>query len=606
MNRLSIPVDKLDSKHLFAYSFLAISAVLTIVVLVPRPDAYEFSLYESLPVIIWVLLISSQISNILAFSIASKKRGWIKGIIAVSLIPTTVIIIPHLRGYYLFFTGDSLYHIGVVREIVNQGQLQGGNIYPIVQVLASFVVKVTGLEVRQSAILITIAVSITFIVTGVVLSLRLPLSYRGSLLTAGIITTLLIGNMFYTFAPWAMSQYLYICLFLWVVFSELLSTNRGKFIAIILLITSAPIHPLTSLTLLILLFLATVVVIAPNGSSTFSSSKPIIFLLFIGGISFLIWIMSVNRFALYLNRSFISILFPDAGVWTSTYAENSAASSNANIEKLTIVELFVFRYGKPVLLIGTSLLLIFVHYLKDGVDDRFRTWVVYPLFAFWLLGTTSVLLPLPAIGVARLYAVALLFALLVIGYSLSETAVSRDKIPRLISIAVIFVLLAAIFISTITFYESKGTKIPNQQITKSEVSATEWSLQYIQGKKLFSRGNKIERIATYRGGKNPGTVATRPPPHFNWESVSDDSKRQDHGYLVVFPQDKQINRKFYPNSKDSWRYKPKDFRQLGRDKSTNQVYSSGGINIYRMGFNRYSNHSTSASVEPARTISINN
>lgn len=571
-------------RYLLIFASFFIIAVVFLVVLLPPPESYEISFYSAIPSKVWIFLTLSLLFILTVFASNPSRRLWIYSILLWGIISILVILLPYLRGYYLFFTGDSLYHIGVVRDVISSGYVSGGNIYPSLHLLATSLVLVSDLRIETAVLFISISITIISIIIAVILVRQLPLSNRGKVLTMGLISILSIGEIYYIFSPWAKSQWIFFYLILWFIFAESLESHRNRFLLMIILLSSISFHVFTSMSLLLIF----VIGIFVKGfekmiGKSISGTNTTTIILLIGTVSWLYWILSIERFTVVLRRSLISLLFPNTGPRQSLVAESTGIIFSASPDLLDILSTFIFTYGKPVLIIGFALFLVLFGSLnRKNTNSVYRAWILFPLFLFWILGTAAAFSPFPAFTVGRLYQVCSLLAFLAIGYEISYLVDTKPRFMKTFLVLSVIILVILVPLSVSTIYNSSGNKIPNDQILKSELAGTNWFIQNSGTTEVYSIGSKIQRLGVYSQGAKGSINTIRPPPRFNWS----DSNREDNDsspqYLITTPRDRQINPTFYPEYKQNWDYKPEDFRYIGNSKGTKKVYSSEYVVIYRL------------------------
>lgn len=577
-------VSERTNKILLIIISICVMAMYVSVLLLPQPTKYEISFYSAIPLGVWVLLVLALVLSLIVFASRPSRRVWIYAVILCGIIVTFVTILPYIRGYYMFFTGDSLYHIGVIRDVIQSGQITDSNIYPSLHLLASAFVLVSGLSIESSAILISLSVTLVSVLAGIIVALVLPLPKRGRMLTTGLVFILLTGPLYYIFAPWGKSQLLSFYIVLWLVFTDVSTSRRRTILASLVILSTIPFHVFTSLTLLMLVFVPSFVQAAKRiMSSSTRATGAIPIVLLISGIAWMYWVLSIDRFSSILRKSITSLLFPGLGPRSSTVAESTAIISNASVNLLDIASLFVFRYGKSVLIIGLALFLVTFrmiwHRKRHPVYDR---WVVFPFLLFWVLGTISVFLPFPAFSVDRLYLVGVLLAVLIIGAEISFVLNTRPRFARGVLVVSVVLLLLVVPLTIATTYNGSGNKIANPQILRSEMSSANWFFENTEVAKAYSIGPKINRLASYSSELDRSVYTVRPPPHFNWSASDEETVDPSPRYLITTPRDRQINPAFYPGYEQKWDYTPQDFEAVDNSRQVERVYSAGAVTIYRL------------------------
>ena len=482
----------------------------------------------------------------------------------------------------MFFTGDSLYHIGVSKDVIRSGQITDSNIYPSLHLLASALVLASGLSMESSAILISLFVTLASVLAGVIIALVLPLSERGRTLATGLVSTLPISTLYYTFAPWPKSQMLLLYIVLWLVFTDISTSRRRLLIASFVIISAIPSHAFTSLSILLLMFVPSFAkVVKEITTKTTQDTGVISIILLMGGVIWMYWIISIERFTSLLRKSITLLLFPELGPRSSTVAESTAIISNASANILDIASIFLFRYGKSVLIIGLAFLLVAFRMIRRERRPLYDRWVVIPLLLFWILGTISVFLPFPAFTIGRLYLVGVLLSVLTIGAEISFIMNTRPRFTRNVLVISVVLLLLVVPLTVATTYNGSGNRKANPQILQSEVTSTNWYIQNTEATKAYSIGPKIERLAAY-SSEHRSISTVRPPPHFNWSASNEKVVTPNPQFLITIPRDKQINPAFYPKYEQDWDYAPQDFEAMNNSQQVEKIYSTGDVTIYHL------------------------
>ena len=116
-------------------AFVCIILSLIIILKTPPADGYEISIYDQLPLFFWMCLLFSYmlgISILFQQVLAQKKSGmWFLGFFIVIFVNIIVLSLPFFRDYAIYGRGDTLTHIGSVRDIINTGHIGNNNFYPI-------------------------------------------------------------------------------------------------------------------------------------------------------------------------------------------------------------------------------------------------------------------------------------------------------------------------------------------------------------------------------------------------------------------------------------------------------------------------------------------
>lgn len=100
---------------------------------------YELSIYASTPLVVWVLIILSTVVCLLLLvreATSGMGRGWLLPLGILVADGSLVLMMAIVRGYYSI-DGDTLMHIGYVRDLVN-GVISRQNVYPVLHAIPAF------------------------------------------------------------------------------------------------------------------------------------------------------------------------------------------------------------------------------------------------------------------------------------------------------------------------------------------------------------------------------------------------------------------------------------------------------------------------------------
>ena len=575
-------ISERTNKILLIVISVCTMAMYASVLRLPQSKKYEISFYSAIPLSVWALLVLALVLSLVVFASCPSRRVWVYAVTLCGIIVAFVTVLPYIRGYYMFFTGDSLYHIGVSKDVIRSGQITDSNIYPSLHLFATALVLVSDLSIESSAILISLFVTLASVLAGVIVALKLPLSESGKTLTTGLVSTLPISTLYYTFAPWPKSQMLLLYIVLWLVFTDISTSRRRLLIAYFVIISAIPSHPFTSLSILMLIFVPSFAkVVKEITTKTTQDTGVISIILLMGGVIWMYWIISIERFSSLLRKSITSLLFPELGPRSSTVAESAAIISNVSANILDIALIFLFRYGKSVLIIGIAFLLIAFRMIRRERRPLYDRWIVIPLLLFWILGTISVFLPFPAFTIDRLYLVGVLLSILTIGSEISFIMNTGPRFTRSVLVISVVLLLLVVPLTVATTYNGSGNKKANPQILQSEVASTNWYIQNTEATKAYSIGPKIGRLAAY-SSEHRSISTIRPPPHFNWSGSNERVVTPNPQFLITIPRDEQINPAFYPKYEQEWDYTPQDFETMSNSQQVEKIYSTGNVTIYHL------------------------
>jgi len=127
--------------------------ILLAIILIERNPAtgYEFSIYSSVPVIVWALLLGAIASgtgiivNQAPISDVKRERyRWQIGLLLILLSNLIIVFLPYISNYAFSGSGDHLSHLGYVKGILQTGTINSRSVYPITHVIVSQLSSITG------------------------------------------------------------------------------------------------------------------------------------------------------------------------------------------------------------------------------------------------------------------------------------------------------------------------------------------------------------------------------------------------------------------------------------------------------------------------------
>jgi len=117
----------------------------------PPASGYEISIYGSLPWSFWLLIVVSILSLFCAL-LAGKPvtaqdcRVLLPSAVSSLVSVVVLLLIPYFRGYTLYQAGDTLTHLGFVRDIFLYGQITGLDVYPGIHVFEATLTYATSIS----------------------------------------------------------------------------------------------------------------------------------------------------------------------------------------------------------------------------------------------------------------------------------------------------------------------------------------------------------------------------------------------------------------------------------------------------------------------------
>ncbi len=139
---------------------------------------YELSLYAETP-LLYFLGFGVALAVSVWLSFVGTEPGLLRdgALVLGSLSVASLVMLPLIRGYYLFVGGDSLTHLGWTRELLGGTLEPTGLLYPGIHMMTIFVSEVTGIRLGPAQMFVVFAFVFVFVLF-VMLCVRLLGSQR--------------------------------------------------------------------------------------------------------------------------------------------------------------------------------------------------------------------------------------------------------------------------------------------------------------------------------------------------------------------------------------------------------------------------------------------
>jgi hypothetical protein len=569
----------------------------------PPADGYEISIYDAFPFYFWFMILLP----ILVPFLMLMQMHWhfSKGLwlvlywnAAASLF--LFLSLPLVRGYAFYNGGDSLSHLGIIKDLLLSGHIDSTNFYPIIHIwilaLSSFSQNNPSTIMLYTPQFFTLFYAISMFLLTRVLEPKTALSK--------IVLALALVPIFgvYHICVFPSSEAFFVipfAMYLLLRSRRSDSTNSLAFsTSFVLLMAILPFfHPETALFFLLIM-------IAVYCASRFSrrarsadkqllrslgrSTTPMLILVATLGIWFLVSVgfggtikAVYESFVLNLGQAPIGI-----------YAESL---SKAHASLVELLDLLIRMYGTSLVFIGIATIstTIVIVRITGKRDVAASDTLLSTLF--------SVLLPLSAVFMLRDLIIGerpmkylMLISTVIVG-SLTLSLSNREsrhrfwkpigKLPYIVALAAV---LSASTIAVFTTYPSPIDVQPNYQITQAEFSGMGFFFDY-RNPNLQTMELTINQIRFkdalfgkeyYMPNLRYGNV-TIPVSHFGYDTNSTLGAHyvQDQ-YLLFNALTKLLYPKVYGDFPNTWRFTSRDFQKLSNDSSTNLVFSNGDIELY--------------------------
>lgn len=330
-------------KFIFISNFLLFTIALIVLSKIPLEE-YEPSIYNSIPLVVWILLLTSVTITIsmIIYTLYLRSKNfsfvWKVGYIYLFLIYSFILSLHIIRGYYMYaMIGDPSAHIGVIDDILTSKHLPENLIYPILHVYAVEFIHLTGTDLillHKYLPLIFGLLSVPFLF---VFSKSVLIGKKKQIILAGILCFSFSHSWYLNFTPNHLSVLFFPIVLFAIVKSFFYPSFQWRFIAIIFAILYPPFHQVPTFSILITifgLFLADKFLPLNARSSINANKKLSIYLfliLFVWGVS---WISSFYQWD-YTIRNIYALANEDTPTHISSL---SAQIENAAEHGFSVVE----------------------------------------------------------------------------------------------------------------------------------------------------------------------------------------------------------------------------------------------------------------------------
>ncbi|WP_147374889.1 hypothetical protein [Haloferax sp. Atlit-10N] len=508
----------------------------------------------------------------------------------------SVISLPLVRGYYYVGAGDSLTHLGWVRDVMDGETAIAELLYPGVHSFAILLTNVTGYTPERGLLLVVLSfVALTFVLIPLIAFEIFPrpdtvviAAFSGLLLLP--INTISTHLMPHPFSQSMLFSTLGIYLFLLYVsragpgWSSVRLTSFGALLALVGT-ASVLYHPMQAFNLFVLLVLASAIQLVSRWRGwvpAIRGHKSTYAQMAILGVVFLLWTGRRPSF----ENTLEAVVRAGAGYLSGAppTAAGSAASQGASLQAIGagIPEIFAKLFLVSliyVILMGVVVFAVLRHHL-DGypeTDAKIRYLTIgalgtLPFVAVYILGDVGEL-HFRLLGYLMIIATAVGSVTLALGV--------RRLAPRLGArgalVAVAVVLLVLFPAALLTAYPSPYIYQPNPHVPQAELDG------YEQAFELHEDGLTVAAVRQGPWRYNDAVFGTDETPRDAYDRSVPTRSLQPlngtftgDGYLAVTQYDREREVLAYKEL----RYTQSGFESLDNRVGINRVSSNGGFTLY--------------------------
>jgi hypothetical protein len=582
--------------------FLLLLAVLTIIVRVGQATSYEFSIYDAYPWYFWAFLLSAVLcGQVVIFGSAlsqSRKNYWLFGLMVILVSNALVICMPIIRGYYIYGSGDTLTHIGYMKDILRTSGI-GENYYPVDHLLGVIFYVFSGLSFPDITLILPPLFSFFFVLSMYLVGKEMFQNTFELMILILLSSTLFWGSSL-SFVPNAQAFFV-VPLMVYLAFKMYNGNNAKKYHVLLLLTGFLMVfyHPLVTLLVILLLCIMQITqyILEKYEKRSLQKANYTYTILFMLAI-FSIWSTYIAM-ATYVMKPIISRIFGEEIV-KSEFQKNIDLVSQVNVDPLYLLKLILNVYGQSIILGVLSLLsigLLLKSMKNQKTASNFYQGISILGFIILFILSIAMFFSNGRFGFGRIYSFAMLFSLLLIPMGVylfiyekipGGTMRTRKTLVKLL--AVFFIIFCIPYFSLFNVYDSPITKNTNLQVPRSDYIGMNTFLSFRnESLPILELGLVSYRFVDALYGKSAPRLNIyenknmAPPNHFGYQNETLSGIFYQHPkYVITNDQGRRKNPYLNPEFEDKWSFSPKDFEQVKNDPKINQVYSNKNLEIFML------------------------
>lgn len=565
-------------RTLLSVAFLVLGAAILVAYFNPA-TSYELSIYAGTPIAVWIgICFSLFIALVLSFTSNGYNQRVAWFLAGTSFLVITML--PLIRGYYHLGEGDTMSHIGIVRDLAT-GVLNPLNLsYPGVHLISLFTKEILAVPITQSFYYTTYSFVILFMVF-VPLSVRLILSDRLSMSISLFAAILLLPvnliSVHMNVHPTSQAiLFMGLLIYIFITYVEN-NDHRYMFILPVVSLAILMLHPQQAANFLLLLGVAGVVQLIPvmrkgvvPGKIRAVHVQTSIFF-----IMFWVWFRS-SGFVQDFSRFVVSLL---------TFSQEVAGEVDQRSGSLTELgsgpeELFVKLFLVSIIFclmagVYMAILLLNTFLLEKETDNDAVLYLTFGLFPISILFFLYIIANVTTQYFRHLGFIMVLITIIgVVGLRKFIDSLLPSK--RTAKTAIVIIFIAFLSLSLLVVYPSPYIYQETGHVPKAQVNGYETAFNhYDEGTEFLFLRSATDRYADFHSeGGTTSPTAVVAPDHFADQNLA--NHYEESKYVTVTANDRRLGLEVY----NGLRYSQEDFQYLDTDPTVSRVQSSGNFDLY--------------------------
>lgn len=575
---------------IICFTFITVTCLVTY--LTPL-KGYEISIYESTPLIVWILLLLSifgGVSVIVHQSFTEQYKNssfWLLGFFLLLLCRVVLLYIPFIRDYYTW-DGDNISHIGSLKNIILTHSIPFGNFYPITHILLAEVLIISNLPIEFIVNYSTAILSVFYIVSIYLLSSVTLSTKKSQILSVAASCGVLFNQYNVYLMPNGWSIHYMIFLF-FCYFKSLMDTRSIKYnlLFVTILILYPFFHPLSSI-LIVFMFMGIAVI---RWSIYFQENHKIVLkdilslsqinIILVEFVLFIFWIFSFSIFERNIHGLYNAAT---GGESLNVIADMQTTLNKIHFDYIDFIILTIKVMGDEIIFMFLTIIAFLILLKKHDIMGKKNNLLIviiltYFFALFYIIYLLSIVPGLEILGAVRLIGYLPIFTPISAGFVLSYFISKRIRFSAIICVCII---MMGSIISIFSLYDSPYITRPTPEITRMDMFGSEWFFNY----KNESLGDAFILSPTYRFGDGLfgcdriSIDESVIPDHFNYTNHTHLANSYvENKYALI----RMFDRVIY---KSVWtavgRFNDEDFYRLEGDFTVNKLYSNGETTVYYM------------------------